>query len=495
MRFVADDPNLLSEERLARAYVSGMDESPTFGRTLRSGDQVVVERVEDSSGCFHIPWPIAGAGDWLLGTSSLVERERPYRLEVELARGLLFRVRDQLAGWEQLGLRLSDPVRDGVREATRLFSRAATTQATDPSAASRLANEAIARAADTACLLADLYAEQALDIRMAGGKKLTTLLGVRLGPKAPRGPTAKRIAETFNLAAVSCGWGLCEPIEGTREWEPVDKPLDWARSAGLRVCAGPLLEFDERLMPDWSYLWEGDLETLTSLMLGHVRAAVQRYRGRVQLWHVASKINRERVLSLTDEQRLNVTAAAVRAVRQLDPNTPVVVGVDQPWGEYRAKRPAELSPLDYADALERADLGVAGFDLQLDIGYRPDGSELRNPLALSRLVDLWNLRLESPLMLSLAFPASAEEDPQADPRLSVVAAGDKPDLLTPERQAEWASRRLPMLLAKNAVQVALWSELTDHGAHRLPNAGLWDARKQERPIVGKLNELRKRLLA
>lgn len=494
MRFLADDPSLLSDDRLARAYISGLDETPTYGRTLRNGEQVVVERVEDTSGCFHIPWPIPGHGDWLLATSSLIEREKPYRLEVELARGLLFRLRDQIAAWEQLGLKVSEEVRDGVRRATHSLGRAATIQGTDPVAATAHANEALVLAADNACRLADLYADQALEIRTSGGKRLTTLLGVRLGPKAPHGSKARRLAETFNLAAVSCGWGLCEPTEGRRDWEAVDKPLEWARSAGLRVCLGPLIEFDERLAPDWSYLWEGDLETLTSMMLGHVRAAVQKYRGRVQLWHVASKINRDKVLSLTDEQRLNITAAAVRTVRQLDPGTPVVVGVDQPWGEYRSTRPSELSPIDFADALERADLGVAGFDLQLHIGYQPDGSELRSPLALSRLVDLWNVRLESPLMLSFAFPASAEEDPQADPRLSVVAAGGSPDALSPDYQAEWARRRLPMLIAKNAVQVAVWNELTDHGEHTLPNAGLWDARKQERPIVGVLHDLRKRLL-
>jgi hypothetical protein len=262
----------------------------------------------------------------------------------------------------------------------------------------------------------------------------------------------------------------------------------------MRVCLGPLLEFDDKRVPDWAYLWEGDVETLTSLMLGHVRSTVQRYRGKVQLWHVASKVNRDRVLSLGDEQRLQIVASAVRLVRQLDPSTPVVVGVDQPWGEYRATRPTELSPLDFADALERADLGIAGFDLEMNIGYRPFGSELRNPLAFSRMVDLWNMRLESPLMLSIAFPSSTLEDPAADSRLEVVAAREEDNLLTPAFQADWARRRLPMLIAKNAVQVIVWSQLSDSGPHLLPNGGLYDRTKAENPIVGVLHDLRKRLL-
>jgi hypothetical protein len=494
MRFVADDQSLLTESRLARAYVAGPDEGPTFGRTIQSGNQIVIERAEDSSGCFSIPWPIPGHGDWLVSTSSLMERERPYNLEVELARGLVFRLRDQLAAWEMLGLRSTESLLAAIHDATRNIGRAAVSQSIDPASAAVRARTAMQIAAGACCQLADLYAEQALSMRMQDGQRLTTLLGVRLGDRAPRGTKARKIAETFNLANVSAGWGAIEPSEGRRDWTDVDKPVEWARSSGMRVCLGPLLEFDDKLVPDWAYLWEGDVETLTTLMLGHVRATVQRYRGKVQLWHVASKVNRDRVLSLNDEQRLQIVANAVRLVRQLDPTTPVVVGVEQPWGEYRATRQTELSPLDFADALERADLGIAGFDLEMNIGYRPFGTELRNPLAFSRLVDLWNMRLESPLMLSIAFPSDTLEDPASDSRFEVVAASEADKLLTPEFQAEWAKRRIPMLIAKNAVQVIVWSQLTDSGPHRLPNGGLYNRTKAENPIVGVLADLRKRLL-
>lgn len=494
MRFVADSHGLLTEDRLDRAYIAGPDEAPTFGRTLLSGETLVVERTDDASGCFSIPWPIPGHGDWLLSTASLMERELPYQLEVELARGLVFRLRDQLANWQMLGLKTTDELTEGVAAATKSFSRAAVTQRLDAPKAAEHARDALVRAADASCRLADLYAQQALSLRMNGGQKLTTLLGVRLGEK-PKGSQAKRFAETFNLINVPCGWGQVEPSEGKRDWSCADKPIEWARSEGKRVCLGPLLDFDDKRLPDWAYLWEGDVDTLTSLMIGHVRATVQRYRGKAQLWHVASKINRDRVLALSDEQRLQIVASAVRTIRQLDPNTPVVVGIEQPWGEYRAASKSELSPLDFADALERADLGIAGFDLEMKVGYRPHGSELRNPLAFSRLVDLWNVRLDSPLMLSITFPCSSEDDPGADSRYSVVAAGGASDLLSPEFQAEWAALRLPMLIAKNAVQVVVWSQATDHGHHHLPHAGLYSASNTERPILQVLQDLRKRLLA
>ena len=38
------------------------------------------------------------------------------------------------------------------------------------------------------------------------------------------------------------------------------------------ICAGPLLELDDRGVPDWTYLWEGDFQSILRFMLDHVRA-------------------------------------------------------------------------------------------------------------------------------------------------------------------------------------------------------------------------------
>lgn len=490
LRFDVHNTELLTEQRLARSFVAGMDEAPFYGRTIRNGSSLVIERTDDASGCFTLPWPVEGHGDWLLATSTLMERERPYQLEVELARGLVFRLRDQLGAWEQLGLETPDTLRASVANATRHFTRAATRQA-DSAEAAKHAEAAIEAGAATACDLASIYAHQALAFRRQETEKLGTLMGVRLDTAAPPTPVAHRLTDICNVVGAPCGWGSIEPSEGRRDWSAADAPIEWARSRGLRVCGGPLIEFDDRRLPNWAYLWEGDIDTLASLMIGHVRATVERYKGKVQLWNVASRVNRTGILSLSDEQRLSIVAGAVKAVRQLDPQTPVVVGVDQPWGEYRGRTDTELSPLDFADALERADLGIAGFDLELNIGYYPLATALRNPLAFSRLIDMWNVRLESPLMLTITLPSSAEADPNADPQPKVVAGGESSAAeITKAWQAAWARERLPMLLAKNAVQVIMWGQLTDATPHSFPNGGLYAADGIEKPIVNELHQLR-----
>ena len=62
-------------------------------------------RETTESGRLFVPWPIEGHGTPIVGTATLAERPAPYVLAVELARGKLNDVRNQLADWTQMGLR------------------------------------------------------------------------------------------------------------------------------------------------------------------------------------------------------------------------------------------------------------------------------------------------------------------------------------------------------------------------------------------------------
>ena len=492
VRFVVAKRELLTESRLARSYVTGSDEVASFCRAYLTDDYLIVESNDDGSLCFALPWPLPEMGDWMVSTSTLMNRERPYLLEVELARGIVFRLRDQMALWEHMGLRIPDELRELVALATQHFSRAATHQ-DDPNAAAEHALQAIHVAAGACTQLSQVYTDQAIKIRRNQTEKLTTLMATRLPPKVPRGVIASEIKETFNMAAVSCSWGDLELSEAKYNWSVSDLPIRWAATEGLRIACGPLLEFDDQLVPDWAFLWEGDFETLSSLMLSHVENVVKRYRGKVQLWNVASKINRSGVLSLSDEQRLQIVATAVNMVRNLDPQTPIVVGIDQPWGEYRSRKETDLMPIDFADALERNDLGIAGFNLELNIGYEELSTALRNPLAMSRLVDIWSVRLETPLMVSIRLPSSSEERADAA-KTKISVCEETPDLVSPDWQAKWVGERVPLLIAKGAVQILVWDQLDDKHAKQWPHSGLFDIEGNPKPLVNVLKDLRKEYL-
>ena len=79
-------------------------------------------------------------------------------------------------------------------------------------------------------------------------------------------------------------------------------------------------------------------------------------------------------LGLGEEARLQLAAKAIATVRQLDPTTPRVVSFDQPWAEYLASEQLDLGAFHFADALVRANLGLSGVGLEINVGYHPGGS-------------------------------------------------------------------------------------------------------------------------
>jgi hypothetical protein len=454
-----------------------------------SGNQLVIERNENDSGRVFVPWRVASGATMLLGTATLMERDEPYILEVELARGMVNCLRNQLAQWELMGLVVPKGIASGVLEGTVEFARAATTQ-DDPPTAADWAERSLATTVTTMARLADEYARQALSQRRQQ-KPISSWFGVHLGNHLPKANVARQLVSTFNMVAVPLSWRAIEAVEGRRSWDGTDPQIEWAHSAGLRVCAGPMLELDDRGVPDWTYLWEGDFDNLLSFMLEHVRAVVERYRGRVHLWQVASRMTHGHALGLSEEARLQVAARAITAVRQLDPTTPLVVTFDQPWAEYQASEQHDLAPLHFADALVRADLGLSGIGLEINVGYHPGGSLHRGPLAISRLIDNWSL-LELPLLVALTLPSSAAQDPYANGRVKVLSA--HVDDVSPESQREWIDRHVPLILAKSAVQVVLWNQLSDAVPHHYPHSGLFDVAERPKPALDALRKIREKYL-
>ena len=164
---------------------------------------------------------------------------------------------------------------------------------------------------------------------------------------------------SFNAAAVPVRWREVEPDQGNYRWTACDPQIEWCRARGLKVCCGPLLLLDPMGLPDWLCLYEGDFENLASCALEFVRAAVTRYRGKVDLWQSAGRPTSAEILSLSEEQKLRLAASAIEQVRSTDPEHPVLISFDQPWGEYLGRRKMDLPPLYFADAASRKGRRVA----------------------------------------------------------------------------------------------------------------------------------------
>jgi hypothetical protein len=488
MRFLVARRDQLSDTAVERAYLSGLDEIPWRCRSQWTTYGFIVERDESESGNLFIRVRVEGHGELVLSTGSLVEREDPYHLEVELARGTINRLRNQLAAWEGAGLVVPEAVRQGISAASRQFSQAATRQA-EVDVAADLATRATELALGAMTLLGSAYAQQALTGRRAAGGKLPTLWGFRLGAGCPDPVQTPLLAEAFNTATVPLVWRDIEVSEGRREWSAMDRQIDWCRASGLRIASGPLLQVDRWSLPDWMYLFgQDDMESFHTCVAEHIHEVVNRYRGKVQLWQCAARLNMQNDFGHNEEQRLRLAVLTIEAIRRLDARAPILLSVDQPWSEFMSREDYDLSPLHFVDALVRSEIGLSGIGVEINFGYEPPGTAPRDPLELSRQLDRYST-LGLPLLVSLVAPSSLDADSLTRSSAAPIQYVAGPSV-SPSAQSTWAESYLPIMLAKPSVQGLVWNQFSDQQPHEFAHGGLFDAAGAAKPLVQEFRQLR-----
>ncbi|MES2790301.1 MAG: endo-1,4-beta-xylanase [Planctomycetota bacterium] len=473
-----------------RAYISGFDQSVHTTRVELEDSLLVCRRQVSESGKLNVAWPVAGFGKPMISTASLPERQTPYLLPLELARGKIVQLRNQLATWEAAGMQLPVGYANLSASAHSHFAKAVGAQNDLPRCA-ELANLALQSAFQAAELLTQSYAQQSLAVRHRRYSQIPTLVGAYL-PHELDGPWQSQYLDAFNTGAVSVKWRNIEPVEGEYHWELFDAQVDWCEDNRLVIRGGPLLDLAPQGMPEWLFRWENDIWNLQSFVCDFVETAIRRYQGRVRMWEVAARGNSGGGMAITEENRLGLVAKALEIARQVDEEAQIFIRIDQPWAEYQARGQHRLSPMQFADGLIRAGLGLSGINLEIAVGYAPRGSASRDLLEYSRLIDLWSV-LGLPLHVTLAFPSASGPDPQANCDLEVEPSNWKHGW-SEESQAEWIDSYLPLLIAKPAVTGVFWNHLSDASPHIFPHAGLINAAGHVKPGLQRIARHRQNYL-
>ncbi len=489
--FLVPRPDRLVPDAVQCAYLASIDGIPWECTIAWDDGMLTIERDARESGNLYFCWNVPGRGRVMLCSGSLMERDRPYNLPVELARGTINRLRNQAAAWQAAGMLISPKFEELNSRATLIFAKAAIGQQ-QPERAAEHSEEAIRIGLEAADLLANDYAEQVLAIRLREQPKLTTLLAGRLDG-IPHGAAADAFLAAFNAAVIGPNWPEIGSSSGECKWDDLDLQVQWCRDHGLRICLGPLVQFDRGSLPDWLYLWEGEFDDISESVLGFAEGVVRRYAGKVHLWNCAGRMNVPGVMDLSEEQRLKLTVDVLEMTRRLDARTPAIVSFDQPWAEYIAAQDQELTPLHFADTLGRSDLGMAGVGLEINLGYSPLGTLPRDLLEINRQIDRWS-QLGLPLVVFVTMPSAETKDMLARtaglPLPSLVAGG-----VSPQAQAELIAVLVPLLIARQPVQAVVWNQWRDDLPHDFPHGGLYDTMGQPKPGLKKLVEIRRQYLS
>jgi hypothetical protein len=484
-------PNGLSAEAtraLDRACMAGgPDNMPWPTEVGVENHLLTLRRGVDESGYLVIPWQVPSAGLLMCTSATLMERQQPYQLDIELARGKVNQVRSQAWDWQSGGLQLSPELTQHLRDSCTQFSAAIANTGSEH--ATGMARDALTKAYQIADELVQAYQLLMFEVRHQRQARFDTTLGCRLASQVPQGEAVAALQRACNAVSLPLAWSEVEPEEaGACRWETHDALVDWACSQNWQVTAGPLLDFSSARLPGWLWLYERDLGSLANFMTGYVQAAVRRYRGRIRRWQLTAASNCASVLSLGEDELMWLTVRLIEAARKVDPALELVVGIAQPWGEYMAAEDRIHSPFIFADTLIRAGLNLAALDVELVMGVSPRGSFCRDLLDTSRLIDLYAL-LGVPLRMTLGYPSSSGPDPDADPDYR-IDAGSWRRSLTTDVQAEWAEAFAALALCKPSVQSVCWTHFSDAEPHQFPHCGLSDTHGTVKPALHSLRKLR-----
>jgi hypothetical protein len=473
---------------LERSYLAGGPDNMPWPSELhfRAGQMSVTRNVEES-GYLVAPWPVEGIGLLLGASATLMERPVPYHLAIELARGKVNQLRNQAWDWQAGGLEMPAGLQQQIHEISTAFGQAVCAGNVDET--NRQSQVALNRAYPAAGQLVQAYAEQVFRLRHQRQPQLDAALACPLGPSVSANPAlGDALGHACNQVALPLSWHQVESEEASYNWDQADALLDWAVKRELEVTAGPLLDFSAAHLPSWLWLWERDLQNMVTFMCRFVEAAVRRYRGRIRRWQLTAASNWASVLGLSEEELLGLTYRLGEAARAVEPGLELVVGISQPWGEYMAVAERNYSPFIFAENLIRYGLNLSALDIEVVMGVRGRGTYCRDPLELSRLLDLYAL-LGVPLRVTLGYPSDPGDDLHADPETS-VGAGSWTGGYSPAGQAAWAASFASLALCKPYVHGVRWAHFSDADPHAFPHCGLVDRQGQPKPALQALADLR-----
>ena len=460
------------EVDLGGAYVFGQDGIPILADLAASGSQVTcIKRAKGSCG-LALLWAASPAGQYLLSTTRLPDRKRPYILNVELARAQILRIVQKREDWGLFDY-------DDAVELNKEFGQAQakfieSLKATDPAEAASLADEALADSVTLGEKVCLFHADIFLKRRKSSAATAKTSVGCTVDLLSFDEKYRERLREAFNYITIPMPWKHTEPKESEHQYAHIDGWVNWAAQSRRPICAGPLLSFDPAELPEWLYIWENDYESLREVIYEHVQNVVKRYASQVRVWNVVSGIHAFNSFDLSFEQLIELTRMSCLLVKKLAPRSKVMIELVKPWGEYYARNQRTIPPLLYADMAVQSGIKFDAFGVRICMGVPVDGLFVRDLLQISSLLDEF-VGFGKPVHVT-ACQVPSEVAPDAwdawGGKSLAVKGGEWHAPWSPRLQAEWLQAFCRISISKPFVESICWRDLADYEGHYLPHGGL-----------------------
>lgn len=498
---VFDDDRPTHELPLRHAHMIGKESIPVAAKVEAVDGTIVCRKPTGDEAALALQFDAGPPGVLTLQTCLLPDRERPYLLELELARHRIMLFLNKLEEWSLADLPADHPIQTRFEEARSAFSEALTTPRVDDRYTSdhaRLAREALALAIEASEMLTLHQAERQLMARLNPDEDTRPISAPRIGSIVHNDqfsePLKRVVASHFDFISSPMRWRDIEKEEGKFSFAETDRWIEWAvRSGKVSLMGGPVLDFSPRSAPAWLYIWEHDYSSLREFAYEHAKRVVTRYRRTISRWNVISGANLNDGFAFSIDQMLELTRLAVLLVRKLHPSAKVVVDLTQPFGEHASTNPQSVAPLLYAELVMESGIQIDAFGLRLQFGDRSPGRSTRDLMQFSAILDAYSV-FEKPLdVTAIGVPSDpvppGDDDASLDP-------GRWHSPWSLETQSQWMSDATMISMGKPFVRSFCWQALFDiDDGPEMPAGGLITTDGRAKPALRRIGEGRKSMRA
>jgi hypothetical protein len=479
---VFKDGSPVDQLDVTSAHMLGQDDVPVKSQVEYADRLLTCQKMTEEAGALAILWDVRGAGKYLLQTTRLPSREKPYILNVELARWRLMRILSKLEDWGLFEYPKTESIMELVETSRKLFINALQ-ESQSPAKAADLADQSLEKSMEAGDALAKFHASHLLGIKLQSGVLNRKLFGCRVNPGVTTDQLSPEVLATLNFVQIPLNWGQLHTGRQQFNLGPLDRQVEFFLKRKMSIRFGSVISFAQANIPAWLKGKNIEFDVLRDLVYEYLTAIAGRYGKCIRSWAVVSGLHAENYFGLNFEQILDITRLASTRAKQLCPRAGAVIEIVHPWGEYYAHTPKTIHPFLYADMVAQSGINFDAFALHLPFGAAKDGFYVRDFFQISSLIDRY--ALGKPIHLTTAVPAMTL--PERD-----CGYCDTP--WTPEAQATWFECFCQIAISKPLIESITWETLSDPFSESIPGSGLLDDQWTARPILARIYEMQKKFL-
>ncbi len=484
LRFaVFDEQGPAPDWRLVNAHLLASDEVSAPGSVAFKKGQIVCQPEDTiSAHALSLLVDAGKAGQLMLQTCLLQQRDEPYTLYEELARHRVKLFLEKSEAWGLL-----DPAK--APDAFRAFEKARTEFVRgmlepSPYKAEMHHRDALALGISASERLAARRADWMLHGRY-GKHGASNALGVRVPLEKQPEHLKVALNREFDILSVPTPWALIEPTPGRYVWETTDRWMAWAKQNNRRVIGGPLLDMGPTGVPGWARPLLTDPAKLKDRLYEFVRQTVVRYGPVCSIWNIASSVhlNETARLSLTAMvESTRVVAVAARTARK---DIKLLVEIGDPFNATVTTNPGAVTALQYIKAMISEGVSFDLLGIPILMGEAERGRSSRDVMQVASVLDRFTGRKEIPPVIVTALGA-----PSAD---GGDGAGWWREPWSPRVQGAFATAAFQTALANPGVAAVVWDRLRDDAGTGSADGGLFEPDGSPKVSAKQLLTFRNRL--